>query len=156
MDYYIRAFCIADQVPTLREVVQWLESRELKLVVEGAAGLDDPHWQEASFFYQRDRKPIIVQCARATGPDSPARKQADDFIARIGPPGKSYAKKRVVNHLKETRFVIANKLPVDDMTDAGWDANGQILTYFRDNCRAMIQADREGFYEGTALVLKME
>ena len=61
----------------------------------------------------------------------------------------------IVDHLKATRFIVALRLPKGDMDDAGWDANGQILTYFLDHCGALIQADGEGFYEGAKLILEL-
>ena len=74
---------------------------------------------------------------------------------QIGAAGKNKVKKRVLDHLKATRFIIALRLPKADMDDAGWDANGQILTYFLDHCGALIQADGEGFYEGSKLILEL-
>ena len=80
----------------------------------------------------------------------------DARFERIGAVGKNKIKKRIVDHLKATRFIIALRLPKADMDDAGWDANGQILTYFLDHCGALIQADGEGFYEGAKLILEIE
>ena len=84
-----------------------------------------------------------------------ASEELKEFLAKLGSPGKNRVKKKVVDHLKATRFIVALLLPKGDMDDAGWDANGQILTYFLDHCGALIQADGEGFYEGSKLILEM-
>jgi hypothetical protein len=42
------------------------------------------------------------------------------------------------------------------MTDEGYNANGDFLTYFVEHCGAMIQADGEGFYEGHNVILALE
>jgi hypothetical protein len=43
-----------------------------------------------------------------------------------------------------------------DIDDDGYDANGEFLRYFVDHCGGMIQADSEGFYEGSTIVVELE
>ncbi len=157
MGNYIRAFCVGEEVPPITKVVQWLATREVHLKVADGdpMRMQSRGWEQVSLIYKEGKLPIIARCTRVDGKDPSAGDEVKDFIQRIGAVGKNKAKKRVVEHLKATRFVIALRLPKGDMDDAGWDANGQILTYFLDHCGALIQADGEGFYEGSKLILEL-
>ena len=158
MGNYIRAFCVGEEVPPIAKVVQWLASRDVAVkVVDG-----DPMkmqwrgWEQVGLIYKEAKLPIMARCMRTDAKDSAAAEEVKSFIERIGAVGKNKIKKRIVDHLKATRFIIALRLPKADMDDAGWDANGQILTYFLDHCGALIKADGEGFYEGAKLILEIE
>src|SRR6266699_3320065 len=158
MGNYIRAFCVWEEVPSVTKLVQWLGTRGVSVkVVDG-----DPMkmqwrgWEQVGLIYKEGKLPIMARCMRTDAKDSAAAEEVKSFIERIGAVGKNKIKKRIVDHLKATRFIIALRLPKADMDDAGWDANGQILTYFLDHCGALIQADGEGFYEVAKLILEIE
>jgi hypothetical protein len=164
MGNYIRAFCVGEEVPSVTKLVQWLATRDVAVKVENGDPLkmQSRGWEQVSLVYKEGKLPIIARCSRTdakgNGSTSAADSAADElksFIERVGAPGKNKTKKRIVDHLKATRFIVALRLPKGDMDDAGWDANGQILTYFLDHCGALIQADGEGFYEGSKLILEM-
>jgi len=162
MGNYIRAFCVGEEVPPITKVVQWLGTRDVHVKVADGdpMKMQSRGWEQVSLIYKEGRLPIIARCtrtdAKSSGADSAsAAEELKDFIERIGAVGKNKVKKRVVDHLKATRFIVALRLPKGDMDDSGWDANGQILTYFLDHCGALIQADGEGFYEGSKLILEM-
>ncbi len=158
MGNYIRAFCVCEEVPPVTKLVQWLATRDINLKVENGdpMKMQSRGWEQASLIYKDGKLPIIARCTRtdAKGNGS-ASEELKQFLEQIGSPGKSRAKKRVVDHLKGTRFIISLRLPKGDMDDEGWDANGQILTYFVEHCGALIFADGEGFYEGPRLILEM-
>jgi len=164
MGNYIRAFCVGEEVPPITKVVQWLGTRDVHVKVADGdpMKMQSRGWEQVSLVYKEGKLPIIARCTRtdakgsaSAGGDGSAGDELKMFIERIGQPGKNKVKKRVVDHLKATRFIVALRLPKGDMDDAGWDANGQILTYFLDHCGALIQADGEGFYEGAKLILEM-
>jgi len=156
MDYYVRAFCIADEVPPVSDLLQWLQERDVRLAPgEGDGSLESSDWQRQPLRYKESRQPFILECRRDGGADSPMRMEIDDFIRRVNEAGTGRANKRIVSHLRKTKFIVACQLPVDDMDESGWDANGQILTYYAENCKAILQADREGFYERSVLILKI-
>jgi hypothetical protein len=161
MGNYIRAFCVGEEVPPITKVVQWLGTRDVHVKVADGdpMKMQSRGWEQVSLVYKEGKLPIIARCTRTDAKASAGSDSAGDelkmFIERIGAPGKNKVKKRVVDHLKATRFIVALRLPKGDMDDAGWDANGQILTYFLDHCGALIQADGEGFYEGSKLILEM-
>jgi len=162
MGNYIRAFCVGEEVPPITKVVQWLGTRDVHVKVADGdpMKMQSRGWEQVSLVYKEGKLPIIARCTRTDAKGSAAASDgAGDelkmFIERIGQPGKNKMKKRVLDHLKATRFIVALRLPKGDMDDAGWDANGQILTYFLDHCGALIQADGEGFYEGAKLILEL-
>jgi len=158
MGNYIRAFCVGEEVPPVTKVVQWLATRDVHLKVADGDPLkmQSRGWDQVSLIYKEGKLPIIARCMRTDAKaDASAADELKDFIERVGQPGKNKVKKRVLDHLKATRFIVALRLPKGDMDDAGWDANGQILTYFLDHCGALIQADGEGFYEGAKLILEL-
>ena len=68
----------------------------------------------------------------------------------------SLEKNKVLKHLKNTNYIVATKLPTDDIDDDGYNANGELLNYFVRNFEGMIQADGEGFYEGFEVIVKTE
>jgi hypothetical protein len=83
------------------------------------------------------------------------KEEIGEFLEFIGRPGLSFKKRKVIEHLKKTRYIIACQLPTSDIDDDGYDANGDFLTYFVENCGGIIQADGEGFYEGSKLIVKL-
>jgi hypothetical protein len=158
MGNYIRAFCVGEEVPSVTKLVQWLATRDVAVkVVDGdPMKMQSRGWEQVGLVYKEGKLPIIARCTRTDEKgNGPANEELKSFIERVGQPGKNKSKKRVLDHLKATRFIIALRLPKADMDDQGWDANGQILTYFLDHCGALIQADGEGFYEGSKLILEV-
>lgn len=158
MGYYVRAFCLARNAPTLAEMLQWLAEREVKLSLEDQRDRDQaqsPQWHNAALTFEQGKPPILIECDRNDGDNSLARQEIQAFLDKIGAPGRSTAKRRVAAHLKGTKFIIACKLPVEEMDERAWDANGQVLTFLVERCEALIQADREGFYERSNLILPL-
>lgn len=159
MAYFIRAFCVGETIPSIGEIIRWLESQNVPIRAGGGEGeteQEKKHWDRASLVYGDWREPIVANCLACDGEDGAAKLLIERFINEIGKAGRSAVKKRVINHLNAATFVIALDVPAWDMDDKGWDANGQILTYLLDNCGALIQADGEGFYEGDKLILRIE
>lgn len=156
--YYIRAFCLNGEVPHIASMLQWLKARDVNLTladVPNQPPTDTTDWHRVALTYKKDKAPLILECRRNDADASPGRQDIDAFLAKIGAPGKSTIKRRVVAHLKGAKFIIACNLPVEDMDDDGWDANGQILTFLVENCHALIHAEREGFYERANLILPL-
>ena len=159
MGNYIRAFCVSEEVPPVTKLVQWLATRDVHVRVENGdpMKMQSRGWDQVSLIYKEGKLPIIARCTRTdVKGNGSANEELKTFIEKVGPVGKNKTKKRIVDHLKATRFIVALRLPKGDMDDAGWDANGQILTYLLDHCGALIQADGEGFYEGSKLILELE
>jgi hypothetical protein len=151
-DYYVRVFCPAGDPPTPGDLIQWLDEREVKLRLKDADAKSqkDRNWSKIDLIYTPGKPPIPATCLRGDA----ARSEADRFLKQVGPVGSSRVKKRIAKALKETRFIVALQHP-PGMEDAGYDASGQVLAYFDENNAALIQADKEGFYERSVCVLKI-
>jgi hypothetical protein len=96
--YYVRAFCTAEEPPTVRSVLQALESRGVQLTVEddynNPETLDTPDWQQFGFLYKPGKRGILVECNRHNGSeDCLAAEESKEFVEMIGPPGRSKQKK---------------------------------------------------------------
>jgi hypothetical protein len=157
MGYYVRAFCASEVVPTPRALLEYVKKKGISLGLEGD-GIDiyDASWEQLAWIYKDGKLPILMECNRDTAEDGLFRKEIDEFLDFIGKPGLSLAKRRVMGHLKESKYIIACQLPTSDIDDDGYDANGTLLTYFVQNHSAIIQADGEGFYDGNKVVVALD
>ena len=172
MGYYVRAFCTASKVPDLAAIQSWLRERGSAAVIDGPdraveaaqQGVSKPpvlelqssDWEQVAVVYRTGKLPILAECNRDDGTDtSLLRQELEEFIELIAEPGLSEPKKQVLEHLRSTKFIIACQLPTSDIEDDGYDANGDFLTYFVEQCGGMIQADGEGFYEGAEVIVKL-
>lgn len=158
MPYRVRAFCTGSEIPTLRQVFEYAKSQDISLSADethGPIDLYSPDWTQVEVSYKTGKSPLVVECNRADGTeDCLARIEPQEFIEEIGSPGLSFAKRRVIKHLKNTKFIIASQL-LNDIDDVGYDANSTFLKYFVDHCGGMIHADLEGFYDGDKVILKV-
>lgn len=158
MPYFVRAFCTESDVPTLSQVFQYAKNHGVSLAPDethGPTDVSSPDWSEAEISYKPDKSPLVVECNRDDGTDdSLAQGEAQEFVELIGSPGLSLTKRRVIKHLKATKFIISSQL-LGDIDDDGYNANGIFLSYFLDHCGGMIQADGEGFYDGDKLILEI-
>ncbi len=158
MPYYVRAFCTSNDIPTLSTIFQYASSKGIDLYVDEQHGLVDVNssdWSQVEISYKKGKSPLVVECNRYDGTqECLARVEPLEFIEKIGSPGFSLTKRRVIKHLKNTQFIISSQL-LNDINDDGYNANGTFLTYFVEHCGGMIQADNEGFYDGETLILKV-
>ena len=157
MPYRVRAFCTGTNVPTLKQVFDYAKSNGITLTADeehGPIDIDSTDWTEAEIKYKKNRSPLVIECNRDDGTgDCLAKVEPQEYIDEIGRPGLSFTKRRVINHLKNTKFIIASQL-LSDIDDDGYQANGTFLKYFVDNCGGVIHADLEGFYRGDRVILK--
>lgn len=111
-------------------------------------------WRNAEYYYKDGNQPVIVECNLNDGPSSLAAEECKEFSEEIGKPGLSMAKRKVLNHLKRTQYIVCCQL-LNDIDDDGYHLNGELLNIFVNNHRALIQADGEGFYEGCNLIVDL-
>jgi hypothetical protein len=154
MGYYVRAFCKAAVTPSLAAIKAWLHERAPDVRFTEVADLQATDWTEVDLVYKSDRQPIIVECNRDGDPDSLVREEAAEFSEKIGKPGRSASKRRVLDHLAATKVIVACRL-LSDIDDDGYEANYQFLSYFVAHCDGMIQADGEGFYDGDEIIVEV-
>jgi len=155
MGYYIRAFCKSASIPTLVEVEASLR-RTLPFV---RFDTDDPRdsarWRNAEFFYDEKKSPIVVEINVDEGPESLLQAERQEFIDELAELEGSDATARVAEHLRGAKYIVSCRL-LSDIDEGGYEANGQLLDYFVANHDGLIQADGEGFYEGSELTVELK
>src|SRR3954449_8687992 len=173
MSYYVRVFCTSADVPSLATVQAWLRANDSIALIDEpdhaiesaeAGELQPPvldlatsEWDQVALVYRAGKLPILVDCHRDNGTaESFMRKEIAEFVNLIGVPNGSTARRRVLQHLTATKFVVTCQLPVSDMEEDGFDANSEFLLYFVEHCRGMVQADGEGFYSGSKLMVPLK
>ncbi len=157
MGCYVRAFCAAKQTPTINTVLQSLRQAGYNFTphVDDPSELDSPLWQKFELQYNEAKNPIVVECNRDDVKECLARAEIKDFVETIALLENAPAKGTVIDRLNKTRFIICCQL-LSDIDEDGFEANGLFLHYFVERCDGMIQADGEGFYEGTDLLLPLK
>jgi len=162
MGYYVRAFCTASMAPPLGVVLNALTARGIAIAADAVPPEDlrASDWEEATLGFGPNRRSFVVTCDRETSPGHTlVREEVQQFIEFLqdGPP--SPERKRVVDHLRATRFIIACRFPAAaaaDDDEGGCAAGRGFLSYFVAHCGGLVQADGEGFYEGDRIVLAVE
>jgi hypothetical protein len=164
----IRAFCTSPTVPTLAQLQQWLTAQgsaaffaddldDTAVAHAPAASLDDPDWRSTALSHSSDEQSILVECNRDDGTDAcMCRQDANDFIERIGPPGRSKKKQRIIDHLRATKFVLYCQIPFsDEETErSALSALEHCVTYLFENCGGLAHVEDHGFVDTAGLVLR--
>ena len=148
--YYLRAFCTSDDIPPLRAVFEWAVGQGVRLD-SPEAELDSSTWLQAEILYKRDRSPIVAE----TNTDDLVREEVGEFIESLEDVDESPEKQKVLEHLRQTKAIVAVQL-LGDIDDDGYSAAGTFLTYFVEHCAGLIQADGEGFYERERLIVELD
>jgi hypothetical protein len=160
MGYYVRAFCTASASPPLQAVLDELAARGVALSADGVGPEDlrAPDWEEVALVGTSQRR-VVVTCDRenVAGQDL-LREEVQQFIEFLQDAPPSHERKRVVDHLRATRFIVACRLPAVAAAEdeAGCAVGRAFLAYFVAHCGGLVQADGEGFYEGDRLVIAVE
>jgi hypothetical protein len=157
MGYYVRAFCTASNPPPLQVVLDALAARGVEISAAEASveDLRDPHWDEAPLAFGPGRRPALVTCDRETGAHNVLREEVQQFVEFLHDSPPSPERKRVVDHLRATKSIIACRMPeaAADDDDGGCQACRAFLSHFVAHCGGMVQIDGRGFYDGDRLLL---
>jgi hypothetical protein len=157
MGYYVRAFCTASQPPPLQVVLDALAASGVALSAEGVPPEDlrEADWDEAAIGFAAGQPPALVTCDRQTGAHNLVREEVQQFIEFLQDAPASPERKRVVDHLRATKFIVACRLPESaaDEEDGSCAAGRAFLSYFVAHCGGLVQADGRGFYEGDRIIL---
>jgi hypothetical protein len=159
MPYYVRAFCTADQNPTVNEILEWANSNGCKLEIDPdfqVSDMNSQEWEQVGFIYKQGRNSILCEINRDDGTTDSLKYAEIEEFKELLEDIESENKETVLNHLEKTKFIIANQLPADNWDDDGYDANSIILDFFVQKYGGMIYADGEGFYEGNELIVEAE
>ena len=157
MGYYVRAFCTASSPPPLQAVIDALAARGVALSAEGVTPEDlrEADWEEAAIGFAPGQRPALVTCDRQTGAHNVLREEVEQFIEFVQDGPSSPERKRVIDHLRATKFIVACRLPegAGEDDDRGCAASRAFLSYFVSHCGGMIQADGRGFYDDDRILL---
>jgi hypothetical protein len=157
MSYYTRIFCTSDETPTIQEILDNVKMAGFNLILHEKyenIHLNSNYWKNFAFYYKKNKKPIIVEITKED--DELFKKEINEFLKEIGSAVFSSSKRKVINHLKKTKFIIANELRTEDIDDDGYNANGELLEYISDVYDGIIQADGEGFYQGSKIIIPLK
>jgi hypothetical protein len=158
MGYYTRVFCKSDKKPSVGQIFDHINSFGFDFKAESnLSELEQKttDWKDFEFIYKVGKLPILVECNNILDEDGLAKEEIEEFIDEIGEAGiLAFNKKKIVRHLQATKFIVVSQLPTSDIDDDGYSANGELLKFFVDNHEGILQADGEGFYDGTKLILK--
>src|SRR5206468_4058018 len=75
------------------------------------------------------------------------------FKNQIGKPGRSKAKKQVVELLDQARQVIAFRIPDHVIVEDDWAMVHALMYFLQPRLDGLIQADGEGIYDGSGKLL---
>ncbi|OGH80330.1 MAG: hypothetical protein A3I29_04600 [Candidatus Magasanikbacteria bacterium RIFCSPLOWO2_02_FULL_44_11] len=160
MAYYIRAFCTSNDLPPLNAVVDYIQNQGVTVNIHEDFKDGDPaskNWEEVGLVYKKDKLPFLVEVNRDDGSNNCLyREEINEFKMLLQEINDSPEKKKILEHLSNSKYIIASQIPTADFDDDGYNANGFFLEYFVKNCGGMIQADGEGFYEGHNLIVELE
>ena len=153
MGYYFRVFCTAEKVPPLADVLQWVRERGVPVTAEPA----DATWDTSPLrIHYAEGAPFNAELNRCDGGESLAAQEIAEFVHLVEPMKKSRKRDRVLEHLRNTRFVVACEIPLNGFEDAGFHAVDVFLAYFEALCQGLVQADGQGFYEMGKLIVELE
>ena len=158
MGYYTRVFCTSSKLPSFGELVEHVKSLRHDYLLEDdqdAPGANDRAWAALSLTYKKGKLPILIELNRTDDDEGLAKEEIQEFLEEIGTPWLSLNKRKVINHLRDTNYIVACQLPISDIDDEGYVANSEFLQYFIDNYGGMLQADGEGFYSGGDIIVKV-
>ncbi len=153
MPYYIRAFCNSDTVSSVSELENMLKDEYPAIRLETEDTRDDK-WESAEYFYKEGNQPVVIECNYNDGPESLAAEECEEFIEKIGYPRLSMAKRKILDHLKNTKYIISCQL-MSDIDNDGYHLNGELLNIFVSKHGGLIQADGEGFYKGQKVIVEL-
>lgn len=158
MGYFTRVFCATKNKPTVQSILDFIIANGVD-VSSNLSGTDlqSKNWGHFELIYDKNKLPLLVELNGLENSDGLAEEELEEFLEFVGIPRfYELKKKKVFAHLKKTEYIVCIQLPTNDIEDKGYDANGELMQYFEKNFSGMIQADREGFYDGSKLLLELE
>ena len=158
MGYYTRVFCSNQNKPKIGKILENLNSNGFAVYANiEIENLNDSDWTNFELRYRSERLPLLIELNEVGKFDELAEEEISEFIEFIGKPKfLELAKKKIINHLKKSRYIVCIQLPTSDITELGYDVNGELMAYLEKNFSGMTQADKEGFYLNNTLLMKLE
>ena len=151
----MRVFCRENTAPTPGEILQSVGAAKLSASLDPEAVIDptDPDWQHLLLRLPEGSTLIVDRDRSPNG--GVVREEVDAFLARLDSVPNSRAKRRVVDHLRETRQVIALQVPTSSIDSSGWTVVRAIVRLLIRSADGMAQAEGQGFYLDNDLVVEL-
>lgn len=153
MSYYIRAFCKADKSPDFSEMEKFMSAKSPQYRLEGEVDDNNSYWTDFILHYKERKLPLLVEISWCDDEGSIGREELEEFLHALGSPGFSLRKRKVIRHLKQTKFIVCCQIPVSDVDDDGFLANQRLMHFFAVNYQALIHVENEGFYARNNTIL---
>ncbi len=146
---YSRVFCLKENSPPLRLLIDFLKSRGQSPVLRedlDPAALDEWAWVQVSLGYNRDRKPVQLFCVRDRGSYQDVFQQERDQFLSLLSAYDDVEATLVREYVQRARFILTTRIVPSDITDGGYDFNGWILEFYQEHCNGIVQVDGQGFF----------
>lgn len=160
MSYWVHIYCTAPEAPTLRQIIDWAASQDGSLTVdpaEGPAALDTPDWGAAWLRENDGRSPFQSEIYADDGSDDCLFRQEmtelEQAVEEIEP---SANQARVFQHLKASRYLVANQLLTSPFEDDEYRGLHLYLAYYVEHCGGLVHADNIGFLDGARVILHLD
>lgn len=141
MSYYIRAFCRSQRSPAFSDLQKFLNGRNPHYHLEGEVDDNNSYWTDFIFHYKEGRLPILVEINWCDDDSSLGKEELEEFLQDIGSPGLSLKKRKVIKHLKQTKYIICCQIPASDVDDDGFSANQQLMDFLIHHYQALVLKD---------------
>jgi len=131
MGYYTRVFCSSHKKPKISEILENLKSSGFTVESDlEAENLDNSEWTNFELNYDSERLPLLIELNEKGKSDELAEEEISEFLEFVGKPQfLEFKKKKVINHLKKTNYIVCIQLPTSDIIDIGYDINGELMAY---------------------------
>ena len=158
MGYFTRVFCTSKKKPKISGIIERLKSNGFNINVNlKESELNKKDWTNFELIYDPEQLPLLVELNQKGTSGGLVEEEIEEFLEFIGKPTLfELKKKKVINHLKLTEYIICIQLPINDIVGQGYNVNGELMKYIELNFSGMIQADNEGFYAKNNLILELE
>ena len=158
MGQYLRAFCTATVAPPLHSVLGSLADAGLGWMADARGEeLRSREWDQVKLRHPDSGRRLLITCDCDDDPSGQdfVREQIEEFIEFVQGAASSPGRKRVLHHLRSTKFIVACEIAAGgDPTSAA--VGRAVLSYFVRECGGLVQIDGEGFFDGDRLLLPAE
>lgn len=156
---FSRVFCLKENSPPLRLLLDFLKSRgQIPLHPKmDPAALDDWAWAQCTLGYHREKKPLQVFCVRDRGSYKELfEKEQAYFLDRLSMHDDEEAG-LIRHYVTKARFLVSVAHEEADISEDGYDFNGWILQFYQEQCDGVVQIDGQGFFSPKGdLIVEME
>jgi hypothetical protein len=150
MSYFIRIICTKSRVITRRELANF--------IIEGAYFDNEPRfrptpestesadeaWGSLVVHYDPERRPIEFERNAA---DAVHRQEIEELLFILEVSKDTKIKRRIQEHLKDTKQIYAIEINPDGLTDDCWEMLDNVESFIAREVGGIIYTSDEGFYD---------